>query len=253
MRIWVILGWLLAGLVGMGMLGFELMPAGNRGLWLFLVVMLALGVFLPLWLAIFLGLFTFAVFAIYIGLVSKIGNLGGAQLLALFFLPLAPVWLSALRRSLVQVDDLVSFARSFRHRHASLIDPEHDAMTLHLLRRLFPALAARWRARQIRGQVVVVAIEGDRPARDLLGDDAWRARRMRIIGAIQDTRPGALFFMDDGRPDRFVLLDDEDDTAVPALLAAVEAVPGVKARVRAAHFPDDGEDADHLLRQARGT
>ncbi len=234
------------------MLGFELMPAGNRGLWMFVVLMLALGVILPLWLAIALGILTFAVFAIYIALVSEIGNLTGAELLALFYLPLAPVWLSAFRRSLTQVDDLVGFARSFRHRHASLIDPEHDAMTLHLLRRLFPTIIARWRAHGMRGQLIVVALEGDRPARDLLGDDAWRARRMKIIGAIQETRPGALFFMDDGRPDRFVLLDDEDAQAVPALLDAVLAVPGVKARVRAAHYPDDGDNADDLLRQARG-
>lgn len=252
MRIWVILGWLLAGLAGMGLLGFELMPAGNRGLWLFLVLMLALGVFLPLWLAIGLGILTFAVFAIYIALVSEVRNLSGAQLLALFFLPLAPVWLAAFRRSLTQVDDLVSFARSFRHRHASLIDPEHDAMTLHLLRRLFPNVVARWHATGGRGRVIVVAVEGDRAARDLLGDDAWRARRLKVIAAIQETRPGALFFMDDGRPDRFVLLDDEAEGTAADLLAAVVAVPGVKAQVRVACYPEDGEDADVLLKKARG-
>lgn len=252
MRIWVILGWMVAGLAGLGILGFELMPAGNRGLWMFVVVMLAVGVVLPLWLSIALGIIIFAVYTTYIALVSELGNLSGAQLMALFFLPLAPVWLSALRRSLMQLNDLVSFARSFRHRHASLIDPEHDAMTLHLLRRLFPSVTARWRARGAGGQMIVVAVEGDRPARELLGDEAWRARRMKVIGAIQETRPGALFFMDDGRPDRFVLLDEEDEAACPSLLAAVLDVPGVRAHVNAAHFPADGDNVDDLLKKARG-
>ncbi len=253
MRSWVILGWLLAGLAGMGVLGFELMPPGNRGIWMFLVAMLALGAFLPLWLAIGLGLFTFAVFAIYVALISEIRNLSGAQLLALFYLPLAPIWLSAFRRSLHQVDGLVAFARTFRQRHAALIDPEHDAMTLLMLRRLFPALSARWRNSRRRGQLTVVALEADRMARDLLGDEAWRARRNRVIAAIQDERPSALFFMDDGRPDRFVLLEEDDRADGAGLLAAVEAVPGVKARVTAARFPDDGEDVDALLKRARGT
>lgn len=253
MRVWVILGWLIAGLVGMGVLGFELMPAGNRGLWLFLIVLLVLGAFLPIWLAVGLGVLTFGVFAVYIALVSELRNLSGAELLALFYLPLAPVWLAAFRIVLAQTDGLVRFARTFRRRHAALIDPEHEEMTTLMLRRIFPRIAARWRATGTGGTLSVVAVDNDRLARDLLGDEAWRNRRAATIRAIREARPGSWLFLDDVRADRFILVDDGDADIAADVMAAAESVGGVKAQVARARFPDQGDSADDLLRAAHAS
>ncbi len=92
--------WIVSSQLFMGVVAYEWLPATYRGSWVFLVILLIVGAFLNVGLALVLGLIAFISMAIYFSLDLANQTYIERQLLLLFVIPIAPIFMSAIRHNI---------------------------------------------------------------------------------------------------------------------------------------------------------
>ena len=119
--------WIVSSQLFMGVVAYEWLPATYRGSWVFLVILLIVGAFLNVGLALVLGLIAFISMAIYFSLDLANQTYIERQLLLLFVIPIAPIFMSAIRHNIQNA------LRSFRAIQSYDRNYQHDILPVTAL------------------------------------------------------------------------------------------------------------------------
>lgn len=224
-----IIGWVIACIVCVGLLGYEWMPDSLRGGWIFYLLLVVSGGFLTIGRALILGLIVFVGSAFYLFYKLTLGLPAEKQALMMFLSPIGPLWLSAVKHNL-----------GLRHSASKALLQLHAKSEAHLLpldvcpdfMRRLDALTGR--SGRERYRIIDIAIKNHDLITEMLGEHVWRKTRLRILEILEGTSTEAIFhFSDDGLTE-FRCLDLEhapDSKEEPRFLASLRAIVELRLEV----------------------
>lgn len=180
--------WIILTIVFTGIVGYEWLPSGYRGSWLFILALIILGGFLRFSTALIVGIFAFIAVAIYFLLDLKISITLHRQILLLFIVIFAPLFLSAVRHNLLSTykDNKVQdkFIKAYRKGILPFSNWE-DFQTEFSKTNEYSALP--------HYEIIVCTIKNYALIIEMLGSDEWIQIQNKILLALQQKSDAAIY------------------------------------------------------------
>ncbi|MHB8732664.1 MAG: hypothetical protein ACYDAB_12840 [bacterium] len=255
----VITAWLIAGILLLGLLGYELIDPTLRIGWAISIAVMVAGAAVPLPLGGFFGLVGMVVFAAQLmlrtwaGFQEGLGAWETALLLPLLALPIAAIRsqgahleqaFGAVRRMEAQASEVVN-------RYTGLPGPK-------LAPRFAAMVLAGWKRYGRRGALIEVQITNLDAARDLMNAADFLREMNELADAIRRHLRESDVVLHPSDQRIWVMTDlTSDPSGYAAVGQRLEPVaeerPALQIGVRIARFPDDGEAVEDLERALAGS
>ncbi len=224
-----IIGWVIACVVFIGLLGYEWMPEYLRGGWIFYLLLVISGGFLEIGLALIVGTIAFIGSAFYLLYKLNLGLPAEKQALMLFLSPIAPLWLSAVKHNLGLRQSASKALMLFRAKsdiHVLDLDACEDFM-----RRL--DVLSRHGGRE-GYRLIDIAVKNHDLITEMLGEQVWQKTRLQMLAIFEASANQAIFHFADDELTEFRCIDLEhapDDMAEPEFLRQLRAIVELKLEV----------------------
>ncbi|ESK57382.1 hypothetical protein [Acinetobacter tjernbergiae] len=180
--------WIIAAQIFMGIVAYEWLPASYRGSWIFLIILLISGGFLNVGSALVVGLVAFISMAVYFSLDLANQTYIERQLLLLFVIPMAPIFLSAIRHNIQNA------LKSFRAIQSYDRNYQHDILPLTALAHFQAELKKLLQLTQKdHYKVITTHISNTVLIREMLGEDVWKETQNKIIEILSIERDSVIY------------------------------------------------------------
>lgn len=180
--------WIISSQIFMGIIAYEWLPATYRGSWIFLLLLLIAGAFLNVGLALILGLVAFVSMAVYFALDLANQTYIERQLLLLFVIPMAPIFMSAVRHNIQNAlktyRDIQSYDRNYQHDILPLTALNHFQVELRKLLKL---------TQKDHYKVFSIHITNTVLIREMLGEDIWKETQNKIMEILSSDQDSVIY------------------------------------------------------------
>ena len=168
--------WIILAQIFMGIVAYEWLPETYRGSWILLLLLVMSGVFLNIGMALILGLVAFLSMAVYFSFDLTNQSYIERQLLLLFVIPIAPIFLSAIRHNIQNAlrtyRAIQSYDRNYQHDILPLTALNHFQVELRKLLKL---------THKDHYTVYTTHINNALLIREMLGEDVWKKTQNQIM------------------------------------------------------------------------
>ena len=168
--------WIILAQIFMGILAYEWLPETYRGGWILLLLLVMSGVLLNIGMALILGLVAFLSIAVYFSFDLTNQSYIERQLLLLFVIPIAPIFLSAIRHNIQNAlrtyRAIQSYDRNYQHDILPLTALNHFQVELRKLLKL---------THKDHYTVYTTHINNALLIREMLGEDVWKKTQNQIM------------------------------------------------------------------------
>ena len=168
--------WIILAQIFMGIVAYEWLPVTYRGSWILLLLLVMSGVFLNIGMALILGLVAFLSIAVYFSFDLTNQTYIERQLLLLFVIPIAPIFLSAIRHNIQNAlrtyRAIQSYDRNYQHDILPLTALNHFQVELRKLLKL---------THKDHYTVYTTHINNALLIREMLGEDVWKKTQNQIM------------------------------------------------------------------------
>lgn len=168
--------WIILAQIFMGIVAYEWLPVTYRGSWILLLLLVMSGVFLNIGMALILGLVAFLSIAVYFSFDLTNQSYIERQLLLLFVIPIAPIFLSAIRHNIQNAlrtyRAIQSYDRNYQHDILPLTALNHFQVELRKLLKL---------THKDHYTVYTTHINNALLIREMLGEDVWKKTQNQIM------------------------------------------------------------------------
>lgn len=168
--------WIILAQIFMGIVAYEWLPETYRGGWILLLLLVMSGVFLNIGMALILGLVAFLSIAVYFSFDLTNQSYIERQLLLLFVIPIAPIFLSAIRHNIQNAlrtyRAIQSYDRNYQHDILPLTALNHFQVELRKLLKL---------THKDHYTVYTTHINNALLIREMLGEDVWKKTQNQIM------------------------------------------------------------------------
>ena len=168
--------WIILAQIFMGIVAYEWLPVTYRGSWILLLLLVMSGVFLNIGMALILGLVAFLSMAVYFSFDLTNQSYIERQLLLLFVIPIAPIFLSAIRHNIQNAlrtyRAIQSYDRNYQHDILPLTALNHFQVELRKLLKL---------THKDHYTVYTTHINNALLIRKMLGEDVWKKTQNQIM------------------------------------------------------------------------
>ena len=168
--------WIILAQIFMGIVAYEWLPETYRGSWILLLLLVMSGVLLNIGMALILGLVAFLSIAVYFSFDLTNQSYIERQLLLLFVIPIAPIFLSAIRHNIQNAlrtyRAIQSYDRNYQHDILPLTALNHFQVELRKLLKL---------THKDHYTVYTTHINNALLIREMLGEDVWKKTQNQIM------------------------------------------------------------------------
>ena len=168
--------WIILAQIFMGIVAYEWLPETYRGGWILLLLLVMSGVLLNIGMALILGLVAFLSIAVYFLFDLTNQSYIERQLLLLFVIPIAPIFLSAIRHNIQNAlrtyRAIQSYDRNYQHDILPLTALNHFQVELRKLLKL---------THKDHYTVYTTHINNALLIREMLGEDVWKKTQNQIM------------------------------------------------------------------------
>ena len=168
--------WIILAQIFMGIVAYEWLPVTYRGSWILLLLLVMSGVFLNIGMALILGLVAFLSMTVYFSFDLTNQSYIERQLLLLFVIPIAPIFLSAIRHNIQNAlrtyRAIQSYDRNYQHDILPLTALNHFQVELRKLLKL---------THKDHYTVYTTHINNALLIREMLGEDVWKKTQNQIM------------------------------------------------------------------------
>ena len=168
--------WIILAQIFMGIVAYEWLPETYRGGWILLLLLVMSGVLLNIGMALILGLVAFLSIAVNFSFDLTNQSYIERQLLLLFVIPIAPIFLSAIRHNIQNAlrtyRAIQSYDRNYQHDILPLTALNHFQVELRKLLKL---------THKDHYTVYTTHINNALLIREMLGEDVWKKTQNQIM------------------------------------------------------------------------
>ena len=180
--------WIILAQIFMGIVAYEWLPVTYRGGWILLLLLVMSGVFLNIGMALILGLVAFLSIAVYFSFDLTNQTYIERQLLLLFVIPIAPIFLSAIRHNIQNAlrtyRAIQSYDRNYQHDILPLTALNHFQVELRKLLKL---------THKDHYTVYTTHINNALLIREMLGEDVWKKTQNQIMTILSTDHDNVIY------------------------------------------------------------
>ena len=180
--------WIILAQIFMGIVAYEWLPVTYRGGWILLLLLVMSGVFLNIGMALILGLVTFLSMTVYFSFDLTNQSYIERQLLLLFVIPIAPIFLSAIRHNIQNAlrtyRAIQSYDRHYQHDILPLTALNHFQVELRKLLKL---------THKDHYTVYTTHINNALLIREMLGEDVWKKTQNQIMTILSTDHDNVIY------------------------------------------------------------
>ena len=180
--------WIILAQIFMGIVAYEWLPETYRGSWILLLLLVMSGVFLNIGMALILGLVTFLSMTVYFSFDLTNQSYIERQLLLLFVIPIAPIFLSAIRHNIQNAlrtyRAIQSYDRNYQHDILPLTALNHFQVELRKLLKL---------THKDHYTVYTTHINNALLIREMLGEDVWKKTQNQIMTILSTDHDNVIY------------------------------------------------------------
>ena len=223
--------WIILAQIFMGIVAYEWLPETYRGGWILLLLLVMSGVFLNIGMALILGLVAFLSIAVYFSFDLTNQSYIERQLLLLFVIPIAPIFLSAIRHNIQNAlrtyRAIQSYDRNYQHDILPLTALNHFQVELRKLLKL---------THKDHYTVYTTHINNALLIREMLGEDVWKKTQNQIMTILCSDHDNVIYhFINEQLSEiKSIVIHENkpaDDQTSPQFIQELQALSVLKLKI----------------------
>ena len=223
--------WIILAQIFMGIVAYEWLPATYRGSWILLLLLVMSGVLLNIGMALILGLVAFLSIAVYFSFDLTNQSYIERQLLLLFVIPIAPIFLSAIRHNIQNAlrtyRAIQSYDRNYQHDILPLTALNHFQVELRKLLKL---------THKDHYTVYTTHINNALLIREMLGEDVWKKTQNQIMTILSTDHDNVIYhFINEQLSEiKSIVIHENkpaDDQTPPQFIQELQALSVLKLKI----------------------
>ena len=223
--------WIILAQIFMGIVAYEWLPVTYRGSWILLLLLVMSGVFLNIGMALILGLVAFLSIAVYFSFDLTNQSYIERQLLLLFVIPIAPIFLSAIRHNIQNAlrtyRAIQSYDRNYQHDILPLTALNHFQVELRKLLKL---------THKDHYTVYTTHINNALLIREMLGEDVWKKTQNQIMTILSTDHDNVIYhFINEQLSEiKSIVIHENkpaDDQTPPQFIQELQALSVLKLKI----------------------
>ena len=223
--------WIILAQIFMGIVAYEWLPVTYRGSWILLLLLVMSGVFLNIGMALILGLVAFLSIAVYFSFDLTNQTYIERQLLLLFVIPIAPIFLSAIRHNIQNAlrtyRAIQSYDRNYQHDILPLTALNHFQVELRKLLKL---------THKDHYTVYTTHINNALLIREMLGEDVWKKTQNQIMTILSTDHDNVIYhFINEQLSEiKSIVIHENkpaDDQTPPQFIQELQALSVLKLKI----------------------
>lgn len=223
--------WIILAQIFMGIVAYEWLPVTYRGSWILLLLLVMSGVFLNIGMALILGLVTFLSMTVYFSFDLTNQSYIERQLLLLFVIPIAPIFLSAIRHNIQNAlrtyRAIQSYDRNYQHDILPLTALNHFQVELRKLLKL---------THKDHYTVYTTHINNALLIREMLGEDVWKKTQNQIMTILSTDHDNVIYhFINEQLSEiKSIVIHENkpaDDQTSPQFIQELQALSVLKLKI----------------------
>ena len=223
--------WIILAQIFMGIVAYEWLPETYRGSWILLLLLVMSGVFLNIGMALILGLVTFLSMTVYFSFDLTNQSYIERQLLLLFVIPIAPIFLSAIRHNIQNAlrtyRAIQSYDRNYQHDILPLTALNHFQVELRKLLKL---------THKDHYTVYTTHINNALLIREMLGEDVWKKTQNQIMTILCSDHDNVIYhFINEQLSEiKSIVIHENkpaDDQTPPQFIQELQALSVLKLKI----------------------
>ena len=223
--------WIILAQIFMGIVAYEWLPVTYRGGWILLLLLVMSGVFLNIGMALILGLVAFLSMAVYFSFDLTNQSYIERQLLLLFVIPIAPIFLSAIRHNIQNAlrtyRAIQSYDRNYQHDILPLTALNHFQVELRKLLKL---------THKDHYTVYTTHINNALLIREMLGEDVWKKTQNQIMTILSTDHDNVIYhFINEQLSEiKSIVIHENkpaDDQTPPQFIQELQALSVLKLKI----------------------
>ena len=223
--------WIILAQIFMGIVAYEWLPVTYRGSWILLLLLVMSGVFLNIGMALILGLVAFLSMAVYFSFDLTNQSYIERQLLLLFVIPIAPIFLSAIRHNIQNAlrtyRAIQSYDRNYQHDILPLTALNHFQVELRKLLKL---------THKDHYTVYTTHINNALLIRKMLGEDVWKKTQNQIMTILCSDHDNVIYhFINEQLSEiKSIVIHENkpaDDQTSPQFIQELQALSVLKLKI----------------------
>ena len=223
--------WIILAQIFMGIVAYEWLPITYRGSWILLLLLVISGVFLNIGMALILGLVAFLSMAVYFSFDLTNQSYIERQLLLLFVIPIAPIFLSAIRHNIQNAlrtyRAIQSYDRNYQHDILPLTALNHFQVELRKLLKL---------THKDHYTVYTTHINNALLIREMLGEDVWKKTQNQIMTILSTDHDNVIYhFINEQLSEiKSIVIHENkpaDDQTPPQFIQELQALSVLKLKI----------------------
>ena len=223
--------WIILAQIFMGIVAYEWLPVTYRGSWILLLLLVMSGVLLNIGMALILGLVAFLSIAVYFSFDLTNQSYIERQLLLLFVIPIAPIFLSAIRHNIQNAlrtyRAIQSYDRNYQHDILPLTAFNHFQVELRKLLKL---------THKDHYTVYTTHINNALLIREMLGEDVWKKTQNQIMTILSTDHDNVIYhFINEQLSEiKSIVIHENkpaDDQTPPQFIQELQALSVLKLKI----------------------
>ena len=223
--------WIILAQIFMGIVAYEWLPVTYRGGWILLLLLVMSGVFLNIGMALILGLVAFLSMTVYFSFDLTNQSYIERQLLLLFVIPIAPIFLSAIRHNIQNAlrtyRAIQSYDRNYQHDILPLTALNHFQVELRKLLKL---------THKDHYTVYTTHINNALLIREMLGEDVWKKTQNQIMTILSTDHDNVIYhFINEQLSEiKSIVIHENkpaDDQTSPQFIQELQALSVLKLKI----------------------
>ena len=223
--------WIILAQIFMGIVAYESLPVTYRGGWILLLLLVMSGVFLNIGMALILGLVAFLSMTVYFSFDLTNQSYIERQLLLLFVIPIAPIFLSAIRHNIQNAlrtyRAIQSYDRNYQHDILPLTALNHFQVELRKLLKL---------THKDHYTVYTTHINNALLIREMLGEDVWKKTQNQIMTILSTDHDNVIYhFINEQLSEiKSIVIHENkpaDDQTPPQFIQELQALSVLKLKI----------------------
>ena len=223
--------WIILAQIFMGIVAYEWLPETYRGGWILLLLLVMSGVLLNIGMALILGLVAFLSIAVYFSFDLTNQSYIERQLLLLFVIPIAPIFLSAIRHNIQNAlrtyRAIQSYDRNYQHDILPLTALNHFQVELRKLLKL---------THKDHYTVYTTPINTALLIREMLGEDVWKKTQNQIMTILCSDHDNVIYhFINEQLSEiKSIVIHENkpaDDQTSPQFIQELQALSALKLKI----------------------
>ena len=223
--------WIILAQIFMGIVAYEWLPVTYRGSWILLLLLVMSGVFLNIGMALILGLVAFLSMTVYFSFDLTNQSYIERQLLLLFVIPIAPIFLSAIRHNIQNAlrtyRAIQSYDRNYQYDIFRLTALNHFQVELRKLLKL---------THKDHYTVYTTHINNALLIREMLGEDVWKKTQNQIMTILCSDHDNVIYhFINEQLSEiKSIVIHENkpaDDQTPPQFIQELQALSVLKLKI----------------------